>query len=73
MSDIIQFTTTVLPGGRIEVSAPGLPEGTTVVVRVEPAKRRLSDILEGYPGGQLFRTADEVDAFLRAERDGWDN
>jgi hypothetical protein len=74
----IQFQTTVLPGHRIEVSAPELPEGssaTVFVVLAETAlpKRRLSDILAGYPGGQLFRTAEEVDAYLRAERDSWDS
>jgi len=74
----IQFHTTVLPGHRIEVSAPELPEGcsaTVFVVLAEPAgpKRRLSDILAGYAGGQLFRTAEEVDAYLHSERDSWDS
>ena len=74
----LHFHTTVLPGHRVEVSAPDLPEGqpvTVFVVLAEEAgpKRRLSEILAGYPGGQLFRTAEEVGAYLRAERDAWDN
>lgn len=73
-----QFHTKVLPGHRIELSAPELVEGssaTVFVVLTEPAppKRRLSDILAGYPGGKLFRTAEEVDAYLRGERDSWDS
>ena len=78
ISTAIQFQTTVLPGHRIELSAPELPEGCSATVFVvfdqtSSPKRRLSDILAGYPGGQLFRTGDEVDAYLRAERDSWDN
>ena len=34
---------------------------------------REGTVLAGYPGGQLFRTAAEVDAYLRAERDAWDS
>ena len=73
----LQFHTTVLPGHRIELSAPELPEGgsaTVFVVLADTApKRRLSDILAGYAGGQLFRTGEEVDAYLREERDAWGN
>jgi hypothetical protein len=74
----IRFDTTILPGHRIELSAPELPEGysaTVFVVVTKPAlaKRRLSEILANYQGGQLFHTADEVDAYIRAERDSWDN
>ena len=73
----LKVETVVLPGHRIEIQAPDLPEGrhATVLVLVDepspPPKRRLSEILEGYEGGQ-FRTGDEVDAYLRAERDSWD-
>jgi hypothetical protein len=74
----LQFHTRVLPGHRIELTAPDLPEGSQatvfVVLTEAPApKRRLSEVLAGYPGGQLFRTAEEVDAYLRAERDAWDS
>jgi hypothetical protein len=78
MTRILQYTTTVLPGHRIEIQAPELPEGhvATVVVQVEEEgptpRRRLSEVLAGYPGGQLFRSAEEVDAYLREERESWD-
>jgi hypothetical protein len=73
----VQIQTTVLPGHRIEVEAPELPEGRpatvwVVVDEADPSKRRLSENLAGYPGRGLFRTAEEVDAYLRAERDAWD-
>jgi len=75
---MFQTQTTILPGHRIEVHAPELPEGrpATVLVVVEdptPPKRRLSEVLAGYPGGQLFRSAEEVDEYLRKEREAWDN
>jgi hypothetical protein len=74
----LQFQTIVLPGSRIEVQSPELPEGrpatVMIVVEDEPIpRRRLSEVLAGYPGGQLFRSAEEVDAYIRAERDSWDS
>jgi hypothetical protein len=77
MSPALQIQTTILPGHRIEIAAPQLPEGlpVTVVVLMDDTtvpKRRLSEVLAGYPGGQLFHSAEEVDAYLRAERDAWD-
>ena len=78
MSLTLQVQTTILPGHRIEIQAPELPEGrsATVLVLVEEEgqpKRRLSEVLAGYAGGQLFRSAAEVDAYLRAEREAWDS
>ena len=78
MTTPFQIHTTILPGHRIEIQAPELPEGRAVTVLVlvdEPSmpKRRLRDILADYPGGQLFRSAEEVDNYLRAEREAWDN
>lgn len=78
MSLTLQVQTTILPGHRIEIQAEELPEGrsaTVLVVVDDPAvpKRRLSEILAGYPGGQLFRSAAEVDEYLRTERDSWDS
>jgi hypothetical protein len=76
MSPSFEIQTTVLPGHRIEVETPDIPEGQEVTVVVltsaGPPKRRLNEILADYQGGQLFRSADEVDAYLRAERESWD-
>jgi hypothetical protein len=74
----LQIQTTILPGHRIEIPAPELPEGrtATVVVFVDEAplpKRRLCDILADYAGRQLFRSAEEVDDYLRTEHESWDN
>lgn len=77
MTQTLQIETTILPGHRIEIQAPELPEGrsATVFVLVEEkplSKRRLSEILADYRGGQLFHSAEEVDDYLRAERESWD-
>ena len=78
MSDVLEFRTQVLPGHRIEIVAPNLPEGSvaTVSIRIEDAeagkKRRLNEILAGYSGGRLFRSAEELDAYVQTERDAWD-
>jgi hypothetical protein len=73
----VQVRTTVLPGNRIEISTPDLPPGSAVTVFIvvdeeEMPKRPIFDILADYPGGGLFRSAEEVDAYLREERDSWD-
>jgi len=72
-----RICTTVQPGGKIEVSAPDLPVGLRVDVVVFPApaagaRQPLRQILARANGHRGFQTAEEVDAFLRAERDAWD-
>jgi hypothetical protein len=72
-----QVQTIVLPGNRIEIQMPELPEGSPVTVFIqieepELPKRRFNDWLKDYAGGHLFRSAEEVDAYLKAERDSWD-
>ena len=78
MTNPLEVRTQVLPGHRIEIVAPELPEGSlaTVSIRIEDSrsgkKRRLSEILAGYAGRTLFRDANGVDAYVQAERDAWD-
>jgi hypothetical protein len=72
-----QVKTTVLPGHRIEIQVPGLPVGAEATVLIltdgqQPAKRSLDEVLAERPGRHLFRSAEEVDAYLREERDSWD-
>jgi len=75
----LRVKTVVLPGGRIEISTPELIPGqqVTVVVMVEDKEtvepRHVIDILTSLPGHRLFRNAEEVDAYLREERDAWDH
>ena len=75
----IAIKTTVLPGGKIEISTPQLVAGqqATVIVRVEseqPEKLTITEQLErtNYHGGALFKIAEEVDAYIREERDSWE-
>ena len=78
MNLALRVETKVLPGHRIEVQGPELPEGQDATVFVvlhgsgEAKKRPLLDILAEYKGPVSFRTAAEVDAYLREERDSWD-
>ena len=73
----IKITTTVQSGGRIEVDAPGLTAGQAVEVTISPIastprRRSVLDILAECPGGLLFKTAEEVDAYINEERNSWD-
>lgn len=75
MQTALRVKTTVLPGGRIEIGAAELVPGILVEViilmpeRSEELRRSAVDILAETPGQRLFKTADEVSAYLRAERD----
>lgn len=75
----VRIQTVVLPGGRIEVTTPGLIPGqrATVVVTVENGKPleqpHVIDILKSLPGHRLFHNAEEVDSFMRKERDSWEH
>lgn len=77
MDTALTIRTTVQTGGRIEVDTPDLPAGQAVEVTVRPvelsAKRRsILEILSECNGGALFKTAEEVDAYINEERDAWD-
>lgn len=75
----VRVNTVVLPGGKIEISRPELIPGrqATVVVLIEdqpPVEpRHVIDILATLPGHRLFQNAEEVDAYLRGERDSWES
>ena len=38
----------------------------------EPERTSMLAIINELPGGRLFKTSAEVDAYLREERDSWD-
>jgi hypothetical protein len=73
------YQTTILPGGKIEISAPELLSGMQADVFVviegeEPVKKRHAlDIISEFRGHGVFKTAEEVDAYIREERDLWDS
>ena len=75
MQKTLHIRTTVLPGGRIEIVDQELPvgESVSVVVHSSVTKRRSAvEILKEAPGQRLFRSAEEVEAYLKDERASWD-
>ena len=78
MATALHITTTVLPGGKIEISAPELIPGQRasvfVVLESEESveKRPVRDVLANLPKHRLFKTAEEVDAYIWEERDSWE-
>ena len=78
MQAALKLTTTVHPGGRIEVIDIKLPVGKAVDIVIlfpqeaDPPRRSVMDVLAEAPGRLAFQTADEVDAYLNEERDAWE-
>ena len=78
MATEVRVETVVLPGGKIEISMPELIPGkrATVVVTMEDKEsveqHHVIDLLTALPGHRLFQNAEEVDAYLREERDAWE-
>ena len=75
----IRITTRVLPDGKIEVQLPPELAGDEVegfiVLPEKPVVSSLSaiDIInEPREHQTLFRTSEEVDQYLRVERDSWE-
>ena len=77
MPSTLRYQATVLPGHRLEITAPELPEGEAVEVLVmlpfaaDQPRRSALDIIASLHGHRLFKTADEVDEYLEAERAAW--
>jgi hypothetical protein len=79
MQAALRLETTVLPGNRLEISDPGLPEGVQVEVIVvlpeKPQQRRISmlELVESLPPGpRAFPTWEEYERHLREEKNAWD-
>jgi hypothetical protein len=79
MQSAIRITTRVLPDGKIEVQLPPESAGDEVEVFIvlpeKPVVQRLSaiDIINQPREHQkLFKTSEEVDRYLQAERDSWE-
>jgi hypothetical protein len=70
--------TSVLPGGKIEITCPELAAGESVEVIVLPSPKATHprpsavDILAAAPGRRLFDTVQEVDDYIEQERSAWD-
>ena len=79
MPTTLRVQTTVLPGHRLEVSAPELPEGAKVEVIVvlpentQPRFRSALEFLQSLPAGpRAFKSWDEYERHLQEERDSWE-
>ena len=78
MQTALRMTALVQPGGKIELTDRELPEGQSVeVIVLLPStsvvpRRSILDVLADAPGHLAFQTADEVDSYLREERDAWE-
>ena len=73
----LTFTTTVLPGGEIRVSAPQLAEGQTVTVAEQAPRPTLTkeNLVEGLQSLPSTKTPEEWEQFERdfqEERNSWD-
>jgi hypothetical protein len=79
MQTALRMETTILPGHRLEISVPELPEGARVEIIVllpeQPKPRRLSmlEFLESLPPGpRAFPTWEAYERHLREEKDSWE-
>ena len=79
MQKALHIRTTVLPNakrGKIEIVDRELPVGESVDVVVRHSsvsvQRSAIDILNEAPGHRLFKTAEEVESYLKDERTSWD-
>lgn len=79
MQSSLRLQATVLPGNRIEICRPELPEGGTVeviVVLPEEIPLRRGGILEFLdslpPGPRSYDTWEELERHFQEERNAWD-
>jgi hypothetical protein len=79
MQTALRTETTILPGHRLEISDPQLPEGAKVEVIVilpdmPPSPRQsMLEVLESLPPRPLlFKTPEEANRYLQEERDSWE-
>jgi hypothetical protein len=76
MDTEVHLLAEVLPGHRIVVADPSLPEGETVRVTVtvpeSNGRRSALEIIESRPANRSFKSPEEVDEYLRRERNSWD-
>jgi len=79
MQTALRIETTVLPGHRLEISSPELPEGTKVEVIVvlpetpQPLRISVLEFLESLPPGpRAFPTWEEYEKHLQEEKNAWE-
>lgn len=78
MQSALHITTHILPGHKIEVTAPELSVGSEVEIfivaqaTVATKRKAALELLDALPGHRLFPTSAAVDQHLQEERDAWD-
>ena len=78
MQTALRLTTWVRAGGKVEFTDAQLPTGKSVDVIVllppmtDTSRRSVVDILAEAPGHLAFQNVEEVDAYLREEREAWE-
>ena len=75
MQKALHIRTKVLPGGKVEFASPELEAGQSVDVVVTRSfsteRRSAVDILAEAPGGLVFKSAADVEAYLKEEKESW--
>jgi hypothetical protein len=76
MQKALHLRTTVLPGGKIEIVDQELCEGESVDVLVlhseDSQQQSVLDVLAAAPGQRVYKTVEDVDTYLKGERDSWE-
>jgi hypothetical protein len=75
MLTAIRKTVPVQPGGKVQFSAPELEFATEaeVIVLVEESNKGTRSLASFIGSGKgLFKSPEEVDAYIRSERDAWE-
>jgi hypothetical protein len=79
MQTALRMGTTILPGHRLEITAPELSEGAKVEVIVvlpetpQPHRVSMLEFLKSLPSGpRAFPTWEEHERHLREEKDAWE-
>lgn len=78
MNNALHIRTTVLPGHKVEVSAPQLREGESVDVFLVASlpgarqRRKVADIIRSLPAGpRSASTWEELEGRFQEERESW--
>lgn len=77
MLNELRQTAIVQPGGVVEICSPELPAGATVevIILLESTSNESGKSLTSFIGAAKgsFATLEEVDQFIRQERDSWES
>ena len=79
MDAALRVITKVLPGNKVEIEVPEGSIGETIEViimlpkQTKAKKRNVLELIESARRLGNFRSIEEIDRDLRAERDSWDD